>query len=388
MNKLIKVLLSINLVKNSIGDDIGGIGGIGNSVDTHDCLISAGYTWCQDSSNCIREWETPCKDNYVDCIDCLQRQQIGENIACPAECDITYIKQHPVDPVDPLPPHPVNPFSPNPSNIICSEVMCMMYCQNGNKIDDNGCQLCECLENTEITQPLCDNIYVCPKVTELYTDNADYTTYRISLVIQPNMNIKNIYAIYGNTHSELMYIPGAYQLNNIFGGNIGGINKNLIAINHDSKYDSWLTIGVIDGDPNNLVSTIGIDFSGWTEINGLTIDNGAVFLIDPNHNIITNECIIGQLTIKNNINKEMLINVQGKYLNEDTPPWEEKKIVFRLNQPEAVIMNTIPLTCNLWNDGCNTCVVNNGIINTCSRLMCFIETTPYCMRYSTNISGH
>ena len=401
MSNFIKLILSINsinLIKFTIGDDGIGIGiGIGDSIDKHDCLVSAGYSWCHDSNMCIRAWETPCKDNYVDCIDCLQRQQIGENIACPPECDMIQIDPliyppYPIHSVDPLPPSPPpsppHPVDPLPPVSVCPDVMCMMYCENGNQIDENGCQLCECVENIEIPQPICDNMYVCPKVTELYTDKTDYTTYRLSLLIKPNMNIKNIYAIYGDNQGNQMYIPGAYQINNVFGENIGGISQNLININPDSKYDSWLTIGIINGDTNNLISTIGIDFTKWTDINGISVDNGAVFLIDPANNVMTNECIIGQLTIKNSVDTEMLINVQGKYFSDKPQYWEENKIIFRLNHLGAIIMNTVPANCNLWNDGCNTCVVDNGIINTCTRLMCFRETNPYCMRYLSDISGH
>jgi hypothetical protein len=379
MNKVINLLSSIYLLKYTMADDT--LNYIGNTLDTHNCLVSAGFSWCIDSSSCIREWETPCADNYIDCSDCLKRQQVGENIACPPECDMVHI--------DPLiyPPYPIHPVDPLPPVIACSDVMCMMYCENGNQVDENGCQMCECLENIEIQQPICDNLYVCPKVTELYTDKADYTTFRLSLIIKPNMNIKNIYAIYGD-NGNMMYIPGAYQVDDIFGGNIGGVSKNIININPDSKYDSWLTIGLIDGDPNNIISTIGIDFSNWDENNGMQIDNGAVFLVDPKDTIMNTECIIGQLTIRNSVNVEMLINVQGKYRNDYLESWAENKIVFRLNKPGTVIMNTVPVNCNLWNDGCNTCVVNNGIINTCTRLMCFTENNPYCISYSTDISGH
>jgi hypothetical protein len=60
---------------------------IGGAMDTNNCLISAGFTWCESSQDCIRQWETPCADNYNDCSDCLRRQINGENIACPMECD-------------------------------------------------------------------------------------------------------------------------------------------------------------------------------------------------------------------------------------------------------------------------------------------------------------
>ena len=35
---------------------------VGGARDTNNCLISAGYNWCESSKSCIRTWETPCKD--------------------------------------------------------------------------------------------------------------------------------------------------------------------------------------------------------------------------------------------------------------------------------------------------------------------------------------
>ena len=33
---------------------------IGGDKDEHDCLIAAGYSWCQEKEKCLREWEEPC----------------------------------------------------------------------------------------------------------------------------------------------------------------------------------------------------------------------------------------------------------------------------------------------------------------------------------------
>ena len=72
--------------------------------------------------------------------------------------------------------------------------------------------------------------------------------------------------------------------------------------NEDLMYDSWLTIGITDGDPHNLLSTIGIDYSNWNSENGLDIDNGALFVMDPRINAETgNEYILGQLTLSDDI---------------------------------------------------------------------------------------
>ena len=34
---------------------------VGNDKDSHGCIISAGYTWCQIKNKCLRTWEEPCK---------------------------------------------------------------------------------------------------------------------------------------------------------------------------------------------------------------------------------------------------------------------------------------------------------------------------------------
>ena len=34
--------------------------GVGGTRDAHNCLLSAGYTWCQSSKKCVRKWATPC----------------------------------------------------------------------------------------------------------------------------------------------------------------------------------------------------------------------------------------------------------------------------------------------------------------------------------------
>ena len=64
---------------------------VGGQRDLNNCLTGAGYTWCESSQSCIRQWETPCEDNYNDCNDCLKRQTKGENIACPLYCDTTTV---------------------------------------------------------------------------------------------------------------------------------------------------------------------------------------------------------------------------------------------------------------------------------------------------------
>ena len=94
---MIKAILTIlqfmNVYSQYVGGDIMPMIP-GSDIDTNGCIISAGYSWCESSKNCIRQWEIPCIDNYNDCSDCLKRQRKGENIACPPDCDMPNIAKN------------------------------------------------------------------------------------------------------------------------------------------------------------------------------------------------------------------------------------------------------------------------------------------------------
>lgn len=368
---------------------------VGNMEDGNNCLVSAGYSWCDSSQKCIRQWETPCDDLFLNCEDCLTKQRLGQNIACPSRCDLIEI--------DPMPLDPMPPAIPMPPVESCPEVMCMMYCPTGHQIDGRGCQMCQCNDNSPqqnncpLVQPSCDGFTnVCPRLTEITTCNEGgpqgFTTYQLSLTVFGN-NVQNIFAVYGDTQlNSAMSLPPAYQSSINQGQNIGGVSDYMKEMFPLSRYDSWLTIGITDGDPNNLISAIGVDFKDWTENTGIEITNGAVFLVDPEVDLLTqgNEIIIGQLTVLTHTSPVVTINIQGKTINFDrTRPgkqsWTEKNIQFPLIAPVYVEPQTVPMNCITWFDGCNTCFSNNGVLSGCSRLMCFREQTPMCRLYST---GH
>ena len=387
------IFLFSNVYAGNTGDELPLVGG---TRDVNNCLISAGYTWCQSSQNCIRQWETPCEDNFMNCGDCLKKQRDGYNIACPENCDMIHQIDPVIDPPIPMPPVAIDPMPPQ---ISCPPV-CMIYCANGNQLDQNGCPTCMCNDelpppvtdqDCNLEQPLCEDYeYVCPKITEITNCNEGgidgYTTFQLSLIIKPNSNALNLYAIYGNTlNDDITTLPPSYQVYS--GSNIGGISPFMVQLNPNSLYDSWLTIGITDGDNNNQISTIGIDFNSWDEDNGITIENGAVFLIDPTNNPVSgNEYIIGQLTVRTGSNPVAIINVQGKTIdNTIDSSWRENNIRFELNSPTEILHDTIPIDCSVWYDGCNTCQVNNGIIGSCTRMMCFTENPSRCINYK---SGH
>lgn len=443
MFKILSIALSfVNIYSQPI---------VGGSRDNNNCLISAGYSWCESSNSCIRSWETPCKDHYTSCDDCLNQQRMGINIACPSECNNLLI--------DPLP---------------CPEVMCMLYCENGMIQDSNGCNTCRCNEpmiavdpmppvystdppidtsNSPVINPFmntcsdlqmavyhrcdsdcqncdlddtrtvlqdcmnnnirlsnnlcqgemsscdipyedCDNEFVCPKITEVTNCGENgisgYSTYRLSLIIK-NSNVKNIYAIYGsdeNNEYKPMTLPPAYQSIINFNSNIGGISPTIINIDSDAQYDSWLTIGITDGNQENKVMTVGIDFSSWTETTGLTVINGAVFTMDPELNIVDgDEYVVAQITIPNGRSADVVINAQGKtnckICNPENRVWSQDNIQFHITPPSINNPIMIPKNCITWYDGCNTCQVRNGQIGGCTRMMCFREEVPYCTQFNS-----
>jgi len=389
---------------------------VGGTRDENGCMIGAGYTWCESSQLCIRQWVTPCPDNFNGCSDCLTKQRKGMNIACPMECDIVIdpmpIPMPPVPGPMPMPPVPSpslpdHPIDPHIS--VCSDVMCMMYCENGFQQDQNGCDVCTCNDPVilhpvdPLVDPLsacpipyndCNNNYVCPKVTEVTHCSQDgisgYTTYQLSLVII-NPNVRNIYAIYGDTQfgEHPLSFPPAYQGSSIYDSNLGGIAPEIVAINGDAAYDSWLTIGLTEGDRDNQLSAVGIDFKSWTDTTGIYTTNGAIFVMDSEEVIISgSEYVVAQLTIPDNQIEDVLINVQGKLHCDNCPilqTWQETQLTFHLEKPQVADQNTIPQDCVSWHDGCNTCSVNNGVIRTCTRMMCFREDTPHCLSFD---SGH
>lgn len=419
---------------------------LGGQLDENNCYISAGYSWCEDTQSCIRKWETPCRDNYSDCPDCLKRQINGENIACPIQCDTIPQSCNSCQPhycpmagpnceYTPSIPdpcgciigcgdyrcHPIDPIILT-EPLLASDDVCYRFCEDSSmqfvsRRDDcpagttcrttmppgmttfDSCRTPETCQRDEVLPSPnninddcnipyinCDSEYVCPKVTEITRCGEGgingYSTYQISLVIN-NEDVKNIYAIFGSLDedSQTMNIPPAYQIPGIFGSNIGGVSNEIIQINPNSRYDSWLTISLTNGDPEDKLANIGVPFSDWSEDNGMVINDGAIFVMNPQEIITTeNEYIIGQLTIQTGRLENVMINVQGETkCNCEKNRWTQTNIPFSLETPKKKYVNTIPVDCVLWYDGCNTCNVNRGVISYCTKMMCFTEDDPYCL---------
>ena len=117
--------------------------------------------------------------------------------------------------------------------------------------------------------------------------------------------------MYGD-YNNPMILPPAYQIEQHIGVDVGGTNPIINNVVPEGKYDSWLTIGVHNSEILGKISSIGVDFDDWNDENGITVTNGAVFLLDPTIKLSkTKKYIMGQLPLKDSEEYNLIINVQG-----------------------------------------------------------------------------
>ena len=236
--------------------------------------------YCSSLKKCLTKGVI-CKN---ECEVCIDKQKNGEKIACINDCN-----------------NEVNHLT---------HTDCLDYtrCDVGYVIIKSN-NICSCK-----LKESCDYQYVCPHMKEVkFKDNLmnDYTTYEISLELKDGYENGNIYAMYGDNDNP-MILPPAYQINQHVGVDVGGTNPIINNYVPEGKYDSWLTIGIHNSEILGKISSIGIDFDNWNNENGITVTNGAVFLLDPTIKLSkTKKYIMGHITLNDLEEHNMIINVQG-----------------------------------------------------------------------------
>ena len=128
----------------------------------------------------------------------------------------------------------------------------------------------------------------------------------------------NAYTIFGKSTGS-MTLPAAYQVATPFGANTGGTNPAFWAVANNAalgfaQYDSWLSAGLTDGDAGGALSSIGIDWDGWTADSGIEVTDGAVFWMSPGDGPHANAGAIpvAQVTIDTSSALNAAVNVQGR----------------------------------------------------------------------------
>ena len=95
---------------------------------------------------------------------------------------------------------------------------------------------------------------------------------------------------------------------------IGGVNPVLSGVIPSAAYDSWLTVGITQGDDSSAISQIGIDFESWTEAAGLTVRDGAVFWMAPDDAMpaVNSSTVVGQITVRHGTSGTITMGMGGR----------------------------------------------------------------------------
>jgi hypothetical protein len=154
-----------------------------------------------------------------------------------------------------------------------------------------------------------------PVVTQ--TATSEYgITFRLSLELSAAE--RNVYTIYAASDSPPMNFPPAF--NSDLGGDFG---VSPVSAPEDA-YDSWITIGNMD------VSSLGIDV--WST-NGLSVTNGAVFVMDPMSGP-SGTVLIAQMTVPCGEHYEAVVNAQG-LSSDGGNDWRQEGIEFTFGTDEC-----------------------------------------------------
>lgn len=172
-------------------------------------------------------------------------------------------------------------------------------------------------------------------------DTYGYDTYRLSLSFASS-DVFNVYTIFGappvlrgidaGVPAKAMFFPAAYHSPAPFGTNIGGTDPQLWMSEPNAQYDSWLTIGIVDGQNAGSLSTIGIDFDDWTPTQPLSVRNGAVFCMDPTTGSTNDPTVIAQISVATGSTWRATVNARGKrsgYAGGGGDDWEAVGLTFR-----------------------------------------------------------
>ena len=179
--------------------------------------------------------------------------------------------------------------------------------------------------------------FVTPVATVVGTDTAGagWTTFRLSLALGPKA--ADVYTIYGDSGTPegaggtTLVMPPAYQVAAPFGADLGGTNPQFWAIQAESQWDSWVTVGVTEGN-NGEISSIGLDFLSWTEKAGTELvgRDSAVFWMDPDSGPSSGPVVIAQLTMPSSAawDPAPTVAAQGRSTDGEGHDWDQLHIAW------------------------------------------------------------
>ena len=174
-----------------------------------------------------------------------------------------------------------------------------------------------------------------------------YSTYRLIALLSSGAT--NVFAIFGSAVSPIS-IPAAYQTDAPFGANIGGVSPTIYESSPVAASDSWLTVGLTEGDDQSVLSAVGLDFDSWTETAALTSADGAVFWLNPS-NGPSGTVTVAQLTVPSGSSGIVTMGMQGQSTSGVGDPWIKHGVTFSYGGSSVVpsgvdgAANTAALSC-------------------------------------------
>ena len=130
----------------------------------------------------------------------------------------------------------------------------------------------------------------------------------------------------------------------------GGVDPQLIDLNPELAFDSWLTIGITTGasTSSDKLAMVNLGLQSWSATQGVVCDNGAMFYLDPADGPTLEdrdgpigprddrgEIVVAQLTVPNEGSYTVRMNAQGRtkgweHMDSDAEDtnWREEGITF------------------------------------------------------------
>ena len=102
------------------------------------------------------------------------------------------------------------------------------------------------------------------------------------------------------------------------------MNPAFFPLGKGSEFDSWLTVGMVNGESTSALSAIGLDLKSWSTTQGVSTTNGAVFWMQPQDGPSVTDCdgakgnskspgdvVVAQLTVPTGKAYSAIVNCQG-----------------------------------------------------------------------------
>lgn len=95
-----------------------------------------------------------------------------------------------------------------------------------------------------------------------------------------------------------------------------------------AQFDSWLTVGITGGDATGQLSSIGLDWTSWTENNPLETSDGAVFWMSPDDGPAGDtDAVLAQVTVPAGTTGTATMGMQGRSA-DGAEDWQADNVLF------------------------------------------------------------